>query len=210
MPPAGAAFAELVELCPFLLDWKNSVYELLFDFVQPYRGRAHSTGIVGLRCRDVSVRNLGKAWNTAVLAVIPGPQAPKNLTPYFQLTRDALQKFASEGFPVTQLGQSFNTRGAIVTCQADGQARALWETHPFTTPSLRLHNDSLHFHDIPSLHIERHNSFCSEGPSLQSEAVLMKGFRYKVKGLHSRMKGTVHFIMKPFRFGKSGWWSLLR
>ena len=123
MPPAGAAFAELVELCPFLLDWKNSVYELLFDFVQPYRGRAHSTGIVGLRCRDVSVRNLGKAWNTAVLAVIPGPQAPKNLTPYFQLTRDALQKFASEGFPVTQLGQSFNTRGAIVTCQADGQAR---------------------------------------------------------------------------------------
>lgn len=119
----GKAFRRLAEAFPIVLDWSTSMYELLFDFVEPFNGRVHSTGIIGIRCKDISARNMGKSWNTAVLAIIPGPQAPKTLAPYFQRTVEALRRLFEQGMDVQQQGQDFRHFVVVATCLADGQAR---------------------------------------------------------------------------------------
>ncbi|KXZ42606.1 hypothetical protein GPECTOR_130g567 [Gonium pectorale] len=119
----GEAFKKLEERFPFILDWETSLYELLFDFVEPFNGRVHSTGIVALRCRDVSARNNGKAWNTVVLAVIPGPTAPSNIAPYLRRTIEALQEMWVAGLEVTQGDRTFLHKPVIATCLADSPAR---------------------------------------------------------------------------------------
>ena len=127
LPPhclaSGEAFRRLVDKFPFVLDWGTSMYEILFDFVEPFKGRVHSTGIIGLRCKDVSARNMGKSWNTAVVAVIPGPQAPKNLAPFFQRTVEAIRRLFHQGIRVEQQGKELQHFAVATTCLADGQAR---------------------------------------------------------------------------------------
>lgn len=63
--PAGAAFRELVDKLPTVLD--SEKYQILFDFLEPYKGHVHSTNIIGLRCRDISARNRGRGGTTLCL-----------------------------------------------------------------------------------------------------------------------------------------------
>ncbi len=51
---------------------------------------------------DVNPRNRGKAWASAVVAVIPGPSAPSTIRPYLQRTIEGLQRLATSGIRVTQ------------------------------------------------------------------------------------------------------------
>lgn len=58
-----------------------------------------------------------------MLAVIPGPHAPKNLEPYFCRTMEELRGLFGNEMEVTQLGRAFLHRPVVVACLADGQAR---------------------------------------------------------------------------------------
>lgn len=62
----------MLQLNPQLKHTDCSVYDLLLDWVEPYNSVAHSSGVLGLRCADVAAHDLGKGWNMAIVAIIPG------------------------------------------------------------------------------------------------------------------------------------------
>lgn len=87
----------------------TSGYQLMVDWVNPYNNGAHSTGIIAVRCTDVSKRDKGKSEFCRILAIIPGPTAPDNLTPYLMRTPAgfqgvlALAAVSKEGVAMAQL-----------------------------------------------------------------------------------------------------------
>ncbi|KAG2423079.1 hypothetical protein HYH02_015369 [Chlamydomonas schloesseri] len=74
----------------------------MFDSVQPFKKGTYSSTLLSVRYLDVDPRNRGKAWNTAVVAIIPGPSVPKAMRAYMIRTVQALQRLAEEGMEVTQ------------------------------------------------------------------------------------------------------------
>ena len=52
--------------CPRFAAKEASGYDLLLDWVQPYKSMVHSMGVIGIRCTDIPARDRGKAWNVKV------------------------------------------------------------------------------------------------------------------------------------------------
>ncbi|KAG2423869.1 hypothetical protein HYH02_015272 [Chlamydomonas schloesseri] len=102
-PYQGEAYAELLQKTGGKAGrWESSLVELMFDSVQPFRKASHSSTILSVRYMDVDPRNRGKAWASAVVAVIPGPSIPKAMRAYLLRTVAALQRLAEDGMEVTQ------------------------------------------------------------------------------------------------------------
>lgn len=74
-----------------------SVWALGLDFLQWWKRRQHSTGLLTLRCEDLPHACRSKLRFTHILAIIPGPSEPANLAPYLEDTLAALQRFAPAG-----------------------------------------------------------------------------------------------------------------
>lgn len=75
----------------------NSVYQVGMDFAEPFNTRSYSTGVVGIRCRDIPHAHRSKLAFCAPLAIIPGPAQPKNITPYLELIFNELDIAGREG-----------------------------------------------------------------------------------------------------------------
>ena len=85
----------------FQFDGDTSAYELLLDWVEPFNSVQCSVGIFAIRCIDIEPRNLGKDYNTSIVAIIPHPQ-PSNTQPYLFRTLNMLATLAEKGMQVTE------------------------------------------------------------------------------------------------------------
>lgn len=90
---------ELFALDPdrMLANLNNSSYELGMDTVQLFNFKQHGCTVLGVRCTDMPYRLKGKAMNTFVLVIIPGPNEPKHLEPYLRRTLAAFKELGPEG-----------------------------------------------------------------------------------------------------------------
>lgn len=77
----------------------NSPYNLAIVWVQPHNSVKYTVGVLGLIACDVSERHKGTARMTHVLAIFPGPVAPKNISILLQRTLWAFRKYGSPGHP---------------------------------------------------------------------------------------------------------------
>ena len=75
----------------------NSVYQIGMDFAEPFNTRSYSSGVVGLRCRDIPHAHRCKLAFCAPLVIIPGPQQPKDIAPYLQLIFQEIEIAGREG-----------------------------------------------------------------------------------------------------------------
>jgi hypothetical protein len=59
----------------------ESAYQIGMDFAEPFNTRSFSSGVVGVRCRDICMPRSKLAF-CAPLAIILGPKAPQDMAPY--------------------------------------------------------------------------------------------------------------------------------
>jgi hypothetical protein len=71
--------------------------EVLLDWAQPYNSAQHSTGVLVIRCSSLSPLDKCRDWNLQVIAIFPGPQAPKNMDGLLRTTADAFRAGALQG-----------------------------------------------------------------------------------------------------------------
>lgn len=81
------------------LDKRNSPYELMLDWFEPYNSVAHSIGVLAVRACDVSEAHKGTKGMSRVLALFPGPRAPKNFAPYLMRTLLAFKQLGEKDCP---------------------------------------------------------------------------------------------------------------
>lgn len=118
----------------FSPDW--SAYTLGFDFVKLFNLRDHSSGIVALRCEDLSPMLRGKKEFTRVVMVIPGPKEPSNVDIYMGMLLREFREYGPDGpgLQVTPLvqadsgrlehGPTFMHTAVLVGLHADSPARS--------------------------------------------------------------------------------------
>ena len=93
--PEAARLNAAVDGCLFHED--NSAYQIGMDFAEPFNTRSFSSGVVGVRCRDIPHAHRSKLAFCAPLAIIPGPKAPQDMAPYLQLIFQEIAIAGSQG-----------------------------------------------------------------------------------------------------------------
>lgn len=119
-----------------LFQHTTSAYSLGFDFVKLFNLRDHSSGVVALRCEDLSPVLRGKKEFTRVLMIIPGPKEPSNVDIYMELMTREFAAYGpdGQGLVVTPLvrcgdgkvkqGVAFKHTVMLVGLHADSPARS--------------------------------------------------------------------------------------
>lgn len=99
------------------------LWEIGYDWVEPYNSCKYSTGIVTLQCASLNEEDRHKAFNCKVVALIPGPQIPGNLEPYLQRT---LNVFKECGWEAKASAKLPNHMPFLSGVAADTPARCKW------------------------------------------------------------------------------------
>jgi hypothetical protein len=85
-------------------DADTSIWALGLDFLQWYKSKVHSSGLITLRCEDLPHSDRSKLRYSQILVVIVGPTEPSRLDPYLEDTLRAFNSFSPEkgGVRVTE------------------------------------------------------------------------------------------------------------
>lgn len=75
----------------------RSAYTVGFDFVKLFNLKDHSSGVVALRCEDLSPLLRGRKDFTRVLMLIPGPKEPSKVDMYLSLMLREFEAYGPDG-----------------------------------------------------------------------------------------------------------------
>ena len=79
---------------------ENSEYSSFVDFFEAFGTKPHSTGVVMLRCEDMSEEDKGLLEFAIPLMVIPGPKQPPYSSPYMELIAEDFERCTSDGIEI--------------------------------------------------------------------------------------------------------------
>lgn len=83
------------------------LWEICYDWAQPFGSCQYSVGIISLRCTSLNEEDKCKSFNNKLLAIIPGPKQPDNFEIYLDRTLRVFEVAGLNGAGLTTMRGHF-------------------------------------------------------------------------------------------------------